>query len=653
MEQFDWLPRHPDLGAAIQAAKQEEGQDQRLAAACRLAGVKRDFVATERIDRLAVAALQSVQPGGQTIFGLHRKRVALLGSHTLSHLAPAIRVAGLNRRLAIDVHVGDYSLFHQALLVGNASLEKFRPEFVILTLDEFAVQLAFPAYVASLDLEIELAREIDAVRHLWKCIRERYGAQPVQQTLVAATPPVFGNFEGLVPSSTTAAVEAFNTRLRQAAREDGVLLVDLAWEAARRGIIPNLVDPVRWHHAKQLVTPLLAPIYGDLIARVIAAAAGLSRKCLVLDLDNTVWGGVVGDDGIGGLRLGQGSAEGEAYAAFQRYVALLVRRGVILAICSKNDPEVAERAFATHPEMVLKRDDVALFVANWNDKATNLRKIAKTLDIGIDSLVFVDDNPAERDIIRSELPEVAVPEMPDDVAYYSRCLANAGYFEPASFTADDLSRSRSYAIRGRRLAEMERTTDINGYLRSLKMTMTVEPIGPDNIVRVRQLVNKTNQFNLTTRRYNELQLLRFAETPGNIALAFRIRDRLEDVGLIAVILATPAEVGEMRIDTWLMSCRVLGRQVEVASLQALVEWAAAAGAAVLVGEYIPTGRHGLVANHYQALGFSPVGPAPGGANGATLWRFPIDDPIGAHHIVLENCLAEDPRAQGEVMRKSA
>ena len=263
-----------------------------------------------------------------------------------------------------------------------------------------------------------------------------YGAQVIQQTLVCAGPPLFGSFEGLVPGAPTTVTERLNTALRKAAREDNVLLLDLAWLA--HGFPPSAIaDPVRWHQAKQLIAPQAAPLYGDLVARTIAAARGTSRKCLVLDLDNTLWGGVVGDDGIEGLRLGQGDPLGEAFLAFQHYVAALGRRGVVLSVCSKNDEAVAKSAFSGHPEMVLRLSDFACFIANWNDKATNLRRLAGELNLGVDSLVFVDDNPAERDIIRRELPAVAVPELPDDIALFPACLSDAGYFEPAAFTSDD------------------------------------------------------------------------------------------------------------------------------------------------------------------------------------------------------------------------
>ncbi|HJQ62532.1 MAG TPA: HAD-IIIC family phosphatase, partial [Burkholderiales bacterium] len=408
-------------------------------------------------------------------------------------------MAGLHRGLALELHIGPYGLYRQSLLGDDPALTSFAPHFVLLALD--ACDLAFDL---SLDAsETDVANAVDArldqLRVLWRRAKECLGAQVVQQTLIPHTPPLFGSYEALVPAAPYSLTERLNTAIRVAAKQDGVLLLDLAWYVAREGITAQLVDPVRWHHAKQLVSPAFAPIYGDVVARIIAAGVGLSRKCLVLDLDNTLWGGVVGDDGIDGIRLGQGSAEGEAFLAFQRYVAQLGRRGIILAVCSKNDPAVAEAAFKGHPEMVLRHEEMADFVANWDDKATNVRSIARRLEIGLDSIVFVDDNPAERDIIRRELPMVAVPELPDDVAHYSARLAQAGYFEATVFTQDDTTRGRSYALNAVRRTELERATDLDGYLQSLSMIMTAAQISPADLARTTQLINKTNQFNLTTR----------------------------------------------------------------------------------------------------------------------------------------------------------
>jgi len=629
MEQLPWLPPHPDLGAAISQTKRMDDPLARLTEAIRLAGYRRDFILTARLDKLVTTGLAEHAAAAR----LTPLRVALLSSHTMDHLLPAIRVAGLQRRLALSLYVAPYGMYRQALLADDPALNAFAPQLVVLALDARDAPLQVPLQASPAEVEAAVRERVDELRLLWRRARERYAAQVVQQTLVPADPPLFGSFEALVPASPLALIERLNTAIRDAAREDGVLLLDLAWQAAGYG--SGLADPVRWHQAKQLISPSLSPLYGDQLARVVAAATGLSRKCLVLDLDNTLWGGVVGDDGVDGIQLGQGSASGEAFLAFQRYAVQLARRGVILAVCSKNDLEVAEAAFA-HREMAIERSAVAAFVANWDDKAGNLRRIASLLDIGLDSLVFVDDNPAERDIVRRELPEVAVPELPEDVADYPARLAAAGYFEAASFTADDAGRGRSYALNAERKAALSQASDMDGYLRGLDMVLRATRIGAAERARSTQLINKTNQFNLTTRRYTEAEMARIADDPRAIALALRLEDKFGDNGLISVVLARPdaaIDTDELLIDSWLMSCRVLGRQVEVAVLEVLAAAAQAAGWRALVGEYRPTERNGMVAEHYPRLGFQQR-PAPTGAEReASFWRYELASRAPLNHFI--------------------
>lgn len=635
MDQLLWLAQHPDLGTAIGEAKREPNAIARLRLAARLANYRRDFTQTTRIDRLASEGLHALAHGDTTTAGLQPLRMALLSSHTVDHLVPAIRVAGLQRRLAIAVHVAPYGMYRQSLLTDDPVLAAFSPQLIVLALDARDAPLQLPLEASQEEVDASVSARVDELRLLWRRARERYAAQVVQQTIVPADPSLFGSFEALVPASPYTLIERLNAAIRAAAREDGVLLLDLAWEAARGSYGDGLAEPVRWHQAKQLVSPNLSPLYGDQLARVAAASVGLSRKCLVLDLDNTLWGGVVGDDGIEGIHLGQGSPSGEAFLAFQRYAALLARRGIILAVCSKNDLSVAEAAF-NHPEMAVKRSDIAAFVANWEDKAGNLRRIASMLDIGLDSLVFVDDNPAERDIVRRELPEVAVPELPDDVADYPARVAAAGYFEAVSFTSDDTTRGRNYALNADRKAAMGQATDMEGYLRGLEMVLTATPIGNAELARSTQLINKTNQFNLTTRRYTEAEVERIANDPHSIALAIRLADKFGDNGLISVVLARPDAAlanDELMIDSWLMSCRVLGRQVEDAVLDVLANAARCLGFKALIGEYRPTERNGMVAEHYARLGFVQHPGLRNPVSDATFWRHELSPTRSPRHFI--------------------
>ncbi|NJL86458.1 MAG: HAD-IIIC family phosphatase [Leptolyngbyaceae cyanobacterium SM1_1_3] len=342
------------------------------------------------------------------------------------------------------------------------------------------------------------------------------------------------------------------------------------------------------------------------MSRILAAIRGLSFKCLVLDLDNTLWGGVIGDDGLSGIELGQGTGPGEAFQAFQHYVKSLKQRGIVLAVCSKNNEKTAMEPFEKHPEMVLKLEDFAVFVANWEDKATNLKRIAESLNIGLDSLVFFDDNPAERAIVRQFAESVAVPEVPEDPAWYLRCLSDAGYFEAVLFSKDDAQRAEQYRANSQRDALKGKSHSIDSFLECLDMKLTVAPVDVLSLQRTTQLVNRSNQFNLTTRRCTEAQMQQMSTDADVLCLQIRLRDAFGDNGLISVVVAKPTRLENRRglhIDIWLMSCRVLGRQVEQEVLNMLVEQARQRGDGFLLGEYIQTKKNEMVKQHYANLGF--------------------------------------------------
>jgi FkbH-like protein len=402
-------------------------------------------------------------------------------------------------------------------------------------------------------------------------------------------------------------IRQLNDQLSKAAAQDSVLLIDVARASERDGI-DTWFDKGTWFHGKLEIAPAAATLYGEMIARIVAAQRGLSKKCLVFDLDNTLWSGVIGDDGIEGLVLGEGSAVGEAHLALQRYAKQLKERGVILAICSKNDSVIAEAAFNDHPEMLLKRSDISAFVANWNDKAENLKDIATRLNIGLDSLVFVDDNPVERARIRQSLPMVAVPELPTDVAHYVRCLADAGYFEAIAFTSEDRQRTEQYAANAERESLFELSGNLEDFLRNLQMSVVFGPFGGADLVRVTQLFNKTNQFNATTKRYSAEEVAHFAADEQTVTLQFRLVDKYGDNGLVSamVLRPDPKQLEIFEIDNWVMSCRVFGRQLEFEAMNIAVEQARRRGGKALRADYIPTPKNGVISELYSSLGFSTL-----------------------------------------------
>ena len=410
-----------------------------------------------------------------------------------------------------------------------------------------------------------------------------------------------------------------NGRIVEQAEADGVVLWDLDALAAGVGAL-SWRDPVALHLAKSPFAIGFAPLVADRLCGLIAAFVGKSRRALVLDLDNTCWGGVIGDDGIEGLVLGQGDPAGEAFVAHQQHAQEQRRRGVVLCVCSKNQDAIAREPFRTHPDMILREEHIAVFQANWNDKATNLKAIADRLSLGTEALVFVDDNPAERARVRQLLPEVAVPELPDDPAWFATWLSAAGYFESASLNHEDLMRAARYGDNARRAEVRDTLGDYDAYLASLDMRMTVRRFDRLGRARIAQLIGKSNQFNLTTRRRSEAEVAEIEESDDYIGLQFRLSDAFGDNGMISVVVLR-LEGQTAWIDTWLMSCRVLERRVEEAVLNALVRAAAARGATLLIGEYIPTGRNGLVRDHYAGLGFGACGEPAG--DGSRRWALEV------------------------------
>ena len=601
-----WLPAAPDWAERFSAARKLSPPEQ-AAALRELANFNIDFLQTTQLDK----AIQKITDAARAEASAAKPvRLALLGSSTLGHLVPGIRVAAYRRGLWVDVHEGDYGLFRHELegaaRDAESRLARFKPDVLLLALDA--------ATVAAGSADEALAQ----MRACWQ-LAQKLGCVVVQQTVLPVMPPLLGSNEHRGPASPFAVVAQVNAALRAEAPGAGVHLLALDAFAQEYGL-RAWHDAALWHRAKQEVHPRMSHLYGEHVARLLAALRGRSAKALVLDLDNTLWGGVIGDDGLEGIVLGQGSAVGESHVALQRYARALAGRGIVLAVCSKNDEANALAPFTEHPEMVLKREDIAIFVANWQDKATNLRDIAARLNLGLDALVFLDDNPFERNLVRQELPMVAVPELPEDPAEYVAALAAAGYFETVEVTEDDRQRAAQYQANAARDRERDHATDLDAYLRSLDMQLVWKPFDTIGLARITQLVNKTNQFNLTTRRYTEAEIRALMNDANNVTLQLRLTDRYGDNGIISLL------IGRMRgdvleMDTWLMSCRVLGRQVEEATLNLLVEQARAAGAREIEGVFIPTKKNSMVRDHYPRLGFAAAGDE---ADGVTRWRLAVD-----------------------------
>ncbi len=625
-----WLPELSGWSGLLEAARQKP-TDEALSLLQQLANTRMDFIRAGKLDK----AVGKVLAQAQSAPSLPVVKLALLGSSTLSHLLPSIRLGGLRRGFLLEIYVGPYGLYRQELANPESGLYQFKADVVC-----FAFDAQHLAGGDSADAGAAMAN----LRQCWGLARTGLGARAViQQTLLPRFPALMGNNENRLPTSPAAIVSQINEEIRASAGAEGVHLLSVDTWAAEDGLA-NWFDASLWYQAKQEIHPRASVLYGDQLGRLIAALWGRSAKCLVLDLDNTLWGGVIGDDGLEGIALGQGSPGGEAYVAFQRYAKQLSERGVILAVCSKNDEVNALEPFEKHPDMVLRRKDLACFVANWTDKATNLRAIAERLNIGLDSLVFADDNPAERRLVRAELPMVAVPEMPDDPAEYARTLADAGYFEAVDLTAEDRERTELYLANAQRDAARAGATDIGAFLDGLGMELSADSFDMPGLKRIAQLMNKTNQFNLTTKRYTEADVLRMMADDSAATLQLRLTDVHGDNGVIGLMVGYRRGAA-LEIDTWLMSCRVLGRGVEEATLNLVVELAEQMGCTRLIGEYRPTAKNGMVREHYGQLGFAMVESA---GDGVTRWELPLAGftPRPTHMKVLKGEAWTQPISTG-------
>jgi FkbH-like protein len=614
---LDWLAPLEDFRGLLRQA--QEPADDRLEKLAALSQHKLGFLEIIQLNR-ALGPLRA-----ESHEGFASVRLAVLSSATVDHLVPAIRVGGLRRRLLVDVHVAPFGQYRQQLLDPRSPLHQVGPGIILFSLTAREAIAAVPLAATKEWVDAAVGRFLDDLRVLWRKAKDTFNATVIQQTFLNTAEPLFGSYDRMVAGSPRQVITLLNQQLEQAAAQEGVYLLDVATESECDGL-NAWFDVTRWLQGKMEIAPQAAPMYGDLLARVIAAQRGLSKKCLVFDLDNTLWGGVIGDDGMEGIVLGEGNAAGEAYLALQRYARQLRERGIMLAVCSKNNPEVAQAVFRDHPEMVLRLTDIAAFVANWEDKATNLVGIARQLNIGIDSLVFVDDNPAERARIRESLPMVAVPELPEDAALYVRCLARAGYFESVLFTAEDAARADQYSANSSRGDLLESAQSMEDYLRKLEMSLTFGPFEPVNLPRVAQLIGKTNQFNPTTRRHSLQDLTKFIATGQCLTLQFRLADRFGDNGLVSAMILRPDEriKDQIEIDTWVMSCRVFGRQLECEAMNIAVETARRMGVQTFRADYIPTSKNTVVRDLYSTLGFAPGTEGPSD-NGATRWSLQLSE----------------------------
>lgn len=529
-------------------------------------------------------------------FGCVRKtRIAILGSSTTALFRSAVETMCLRDRIHAEFYEPPYGTYAQELMSPESRLHAFHPDFIVLLLNWRDLGLE------GADSAQSPAEYADRIVNLWQMALSSTPAFVMQ---FAFTPPAndaYCALSSLLPAGKSRMVRRINEELNRR-RSARVALIDAERLAASCAVAWE--DPLLWSSAAVYPAPAATPLAAAHVVSLVRAELGMGSKLLLLDLDNTLWGGVIGEDGLGGIKLGAPSAMGVRYQEFQRYVKDLASRGVLLAVVSKNHPAEAESVFRRHRACVLKLNDFVSFKANWESKAANIRAIAEQLNLGIESFVLLDDNPAERAAVRNALPQMEVPEISADPADSIAALERGLYFQTVRLTAEDRARHSSYGIETRPTA-IASGQNLERYLAELSMEIEYGPVDAETSARVTQLINKTNQFNLTTRRYGQGDVQKKMNSPLHWARWYRLRDRFADHGVIAVLLANRVD-RDWSVDLWLMSCRVIGRGVEEFMFRDLVESAHAAGASTIRASYIPSARNQLVAQLLPNLGFVPT-----------------------------------------------
>ncbi len=541
-----------------------------------------------------------------------KMKIALLSDAATQRFVPVLRV--LFHRQGVDAEIYEAPFDGLELEIYNpaSGIYQFKPDFVVVLNSVQALRANFLKRTGD---SVSFTEEtIARMMKIWDGIHSHLTATVIQSNFVLPYERFFGNFDHKTPESFYATVGSINSKLVEASRlRGGVLINDVESVASWLGRRVWFEERF-WDSAKYFCALECLPYVGKNIVDVVMAGLGRVVKCVVLDLDNTLWGGVIGDDGIEGIQLSE-HGEGEAFYRFQLYLRELRRRGVLLAVCSKNEKANALLPFERHPEMVLKLEDIAMFVANWNDKADNIRQIRETLNIGIDSMVFLDDNPFERNLVRELVPGITVPELPEDPADYVRAISELNLFETTSFSAEDSKRTEMYRAESQRREEQAGFASVDEFLQSLEMRMTVARFDSFHLPRIAQLMQRSNQFNVTTRRLSEVECKVLMEDERWFPLYAKLTDRLSDHGLISVVTLEERE-DSLAIRDWLMSCRVLVRGVEQFLMNRAVEHAKKLELARITAEFISTAKNGMVKDFFQQFGFAKVEED---GDGRSLW----------------------------------
>lgn len=556
------------------------------------------------------------------------KRIAVLGGSTTHDIVRILDLFLLHHGIEAQFYESEYGMYWEDAMFGNEKLNGFSPDLIFIHTSLRNIR-EFPGAQETTDaVNARLDAEYARFETMWEKLADTWHCPIIQNNFEYPYFRLLGNQDSADCHGRTWYVNRLNARFAEyAQKHDNFFLNDLNYQAAVYGL-DQWSDPFYWHMYKYAMCFKAIPWMAHNVANIIKSIFGKNKKSLVLDLDNTLWGGIVGDDGPENLEIGQETSMGQVFTEFQSYVKLLKEYGVMLNVASKNEEENA-LAGLNHPEGVLRPSDFILIKANWEPKSKNLLEIAAELNILPDSLVFADDNPAEQEIVRQQAPEVTVPKMgrPEE---YIRMLDRGGYFEVTSLSEDDRRRSQMYQANLQRQQQQAFFADYGEYLRSLRMKAVIRPFEPMYMARIAQLTNKSNQFNLTTRRFTQAQIEEAAQDPGRITLYGKLEDKFGDNGVVSVVMAKK-DGKRAHIELWLMSCRVLKRDMEEAMMDELIGRCSRDGIDTLYGYYYPTAKNGMVKDFYARFGFEKVSQD---ADGNTVWEYRIPDAYeGRNHVI--------------------
>jgi FkbH-like protein len=561
---------------------------------------------------------------------LSSKRIAILGGSTTNEITEILEIFLLENKIRPVFYECEYAQFQTELAFKNEALEKFSPELIYIHTTIANINIFPEISDRTEDVEEKLANQFLIYESLYTKAGEYYQCPIIVNNFENPFTRPLGNLESSDYRGKIRYINLLNEKLYEYVRSHKNFYIhDINYLSSWIGL-QKWFNRKDWYAYKYALSVDCIPQFCHSLTSIVRAILGGSKKVLVLDLDNTLWGGVIGDDGVDGIQIGPEHAVGEAFTEFQTYLKELKKRGVILTVASKNESETARLGF-THPFSVLKEEDFASFSANWQPKSENLQTIANDLCVGMDSMVFVDDNPAEQELLRQVIPQVITLNMSRNVEDYISTIDKSGLFEPIAISKEDLERSNYYKDNAIRKKLEHSFLDYEKYLESLQMEAKILPFDFKSIARITQLINKTNQFNLTTIRYSTTEIDAIIEDKTKIALYGELKDKFGDNGLISVLIAN-IRLDKLEIDLWIMSCRVFKRQMELAMLDEVISISKSLNIYDVYGTYIPTKKNSFVAELYSSLGFASIGQDQ---TGASKWHYRIPTIESKHNMHIK------------------